>query len=83
MARQVLSDKTVRKYARHTGLPIERMIARGGSGHWLKFRTADHRHGWVRAGTYDVEWEQEPVVHWTSCAETFPAPPIPVPLAGP
>lgn len=73
MGRQVLSDRSVRKYARRTGLPIERIIARGGSDHWLRFRTADHRHGFVKAGTYEVEWEEEPVSHWTTCAEKFPA----------
>ena len=67
MARQALSDKRTRFYARKTGLPIERMLARGGSDHWIKFRTADHRHGWVNAGTFEVEWEKEPILHWSSC----------------
>jgi hypothetical protein len=67
MARQALSDRSVRRYGHRTGLPITRMLARGGSRHWIAFVTADHRHGWVKAGTFDVNWENEPVTHWTSC----------------
>jgi hypothetical protein len=64
--RQALSAKRTRRYARLTGLPIERMLARGGSNHQILFRTTDDRHGTVRAvPPYDVTWR--PGEHWSSC----------------
>lgn len=72
MARQALSDKSVRRYARRADLPIIRMLARGGS-HWILFVTADHRHGSLHAYTLAVEWEDEyDDQHWSSCRELFP-----------
>lgn len=68
MARQALSEKRTRHYARETGIPIDRILARGGSGHWMLFRTTDDRHGSIRAGTLEVEWDDENR-HWSSCDE--------------
>lgn len=70
MTRQALSSKRTRYYARKTGLPIERMLARGSSGHWIMFRTDDDRHGRVHAGTFEVEWDGDPSRHWSSCPRT-------------
>jgi hypothetical protein len=68
MARQVLSERRTRWYARKTGLPIQRMLARGGARHWIMFRTADDRHGDVHAdGSFEVRWATFPDPHWTSC----------------
>lgn len=66
MGRQALAPKTVRRYAKATGLPIERMLARGCSGHWVLFVTTDHRHGAVRAGTFEVDWDIGQGC-WSSC----------------
>lgn len=66
--RQALSDKRVRRYARLTGLPIQRMLARGGSGHWIAFRIVHDRHGRVNTSTLEVIWDNQ---HWSSCKEDF------------
>lgn len=47
-------------------MEIERILARGGSDHWMLFRTWDDRHGLINAGTLRVEWDDEPG-HWSSC----------------
>lgn len=77
MGRQAVSDKRTRWYARKTGIPIERMLARGGTNHWIRFRTADDRHGAVHAdGTFDVVWDAIPD-HWSSCDAATWTPPLP------
>lgn len=69
--RQVLSDRSCRRWSRRTGLEIVRMLARGSSNHWHSFVTADHRHGYLHVPDGRVEWQQEPVTHYTSCRERF------------
>jgi hypothetical protein len=73
VTRQALSAKSVRRYARDSGLPIIRMLARGGS-HWILFVTADHRHGRLNSSTLEVQWQDSAGGdHWTSCAtQLFP-----------
>ena len=71
--RQPVSERRTRWYARKTGIPIERMLARGSSNHWILFRTVDDRHGAVHAnGTFEVEWD-DPPQHWSSCRD-YPHP---------
>jgi hypothetical protein len=63
----LLTERGTRRYARRTGLPIEKMLAFGSNDHWLAFRTADHRHGHVRATPpYEVRWDM-PYMHWADC----------------
>ncbi len=66
MARQAVSEKRTRWYSRKSGVEIERILARGGSNHWMLFRTWDDRHGRINATTFEVEWDTEPR-HWSSC----------------
>lgn len=72
MTRQALSEKSVRKFARLTGEPIERMLARGGS-HWALFRTVDDRHGAVQTvPPYEVLYDTTTGNHWSSCRADHP-----------
>jgi hypothetical protein len=63
----------VARYAELLGVPVVGVICRGGS-HWMRFVTADHRHGMVHAGRHDPPlWHWEPEVrHWSSCLERWP-----------
>lgn len=71
MSRQVLGEKRTRHYARLTGLPIERMLARGGRDHWILFRTKYDQHGQVNTRTLEVLW-YDSTMHWSSCKDDHP-----------
>jgi hypothetical protein len=69
MSAQRLSDKSIRRIERSTGLPVVRAWAHGG--YVFNFVTADHRHGAWDKKTGRWEFHDNPM-HYTSCAEMFP-----------
>lgn len=67
MGRSWFTERGVRRYALRTGLPLQAITARGGSGHWAVFRTVDDRHGMLHlVPPYEVDW-REPWGHWSDC----------------
>jgi hypothetical protein len=70
---QSLGQRKVTRYAELLGVPVIAVICRGGS-HWMRFVTADHRHGMVLAGKHiPPQWQwEEPARHWSSCFDRWP-----------
>jgi hypothetical protein len=76
MGYNTLSVRRTRYYARLLGIPFERIITRGGSGHTFHFRTVDHVHGvfWFEEGDWHSVDKDNLTLwgHWTTCRERFP-----------
>lgn len=79
MGAQRLSNRSIRRIERATGLRIQRAWAHGG--YIMDFVTPDHRHGWwdKRTGEY-APMPEEGLMHYTTCDTTeweTDGPPIP------
>jgi hypothetical protein len=72
MGAQRLSDRSVRRIARSTGLTVVRAWGHGDSV--MSFVTDDHRHGWWHRRTGEWGWDDPDgvLLHFTSCEEMFP-----------
>ena len=55
--RQRVSEKTVRRYARETGLPVEFALVRGGTDHRIDLCLIDGSivHWWPKTGEFEVD----------------------------
>lgn len=69
MAQQV-SDKTVRRLARLSGLDVVRASNRGGSGSFLDATLSDGRRVWMHTKTGEVRDELEGQQHFPRVAQS-------------
>jgi hypothetical protein len=67
---QRLSERSIRRIERSTGLSIRRAWSHGG--YTFTFVTDDHRHGWWDKKTGLLVWPPGNVAHYSSCREMFP-----------
>lgn len=81
MSYNVLGARRTRYYAHLLGIPFDRIITRGGSGHTFRFRTIYHEHGMFWFDSENGQWscqknqwwnEEIQWYHWTTCRERFP-----------
>lgn len=72
MSAQQLGLRRLRAIERTIGEPVLRGWSHGG--YWLGFVTPDHRHGSWNTKSHEVTWGA-PVMHYTSCRETWPPDP--------
>ena len=79
MGANPLSDKSIRRIARSTGLPV--IYGYGWGGYWHAFVTEDHRHGVWHRTSHQWEWNNMTTVCSTSCRTRFPETMPPVPAA--
>ena len=70
MGTQPLSDRTVRRVSRNTGLVLAFGAAHGGYTYSLV--TVDHRHAWYDLKSGDWGWDDPPRSHFTTCRQLFP-----------
>lgn len=70
MSAQQLGAKALRRIERDIGEPVLRGWSHGG--YTFGFVTPDHRHGEWNKASHEWAWEEEPLVHYTSCYETWP-----------
>lgn len=70
MSAQRLSDRSVRRIERSTGLSIVRAWAHGD--YTFYFVTTDHRHGSWSKKTEEWQFEVGEPRHYSSCEELFP-----------
>lgn len=69
MGTQPLSDRSVRRIARETGLDLAFGAAHGSYIH--QFVTVDHRHGWYDLKTKEWGWNDYIRYHFTTCRRLF------------